>query len=435
MELSILYLLAGLITGGIITWFLRGRTLIADKSRLEERARNSESAAAELKAELVTERDRCSGLQQDLTKSQADVSNLQEKLGTQKSEIEEIQKKFNIQFENLANKIFEEKSSKFTEQNKSNILEVLKPLNEKIRDFQKRVEETYDKESKQRFSLEKELKRLFELNEQITREANNLTSALKGESKTQGNWGEMILETLLEKSGLIKNTHFQVQQSVRSEDGRRLQPDVVINLPEDKNMIIDSKVSLTAYERYYSTEEEGEKEAALKQHIVSMKKHIDELSSKKYQDLYEINNPDFVLMFVPIEPAFGLAVLHEPGLFNYAVEKNVAIISPTTLLATLRMIATIWRQEYQNKNVLEIARQSGGLYDKFVGFVEDLQDIEKNIKGTAKSYESAFNKLSSGKGNIITRIEKLKKLGAKTSKKLSREIVDNSDADSNELEE
>jgi DNA recombination protein RmuC len=435
MELSILYLFTGLIIGGVIIWFLRGRTLIADKSRLEERARNSESAAAELKAELVTERDRCSGLQQDLTKSQADVSNLHEKLETQKGEIEEIQKKFNIQFENLANKIFEEKSSKFTEQNKSNILEVLKPLNEKIMDFQKRVEETYDKESKQRFSLEKELKRLFELNEQITLEANNLTSALKGESKTQGNWGEMILETLLEKSGLIKNTHFQVQQSVRSEDGRRLQPDVVINLPEDKNMIIDSKVSLTAYERYYSTEDEAEKESALKQHIVSLKKHIDELSSKKYQDLYEINNPDFVLMFVPIEPAFGLAVLHEPGLFNYAVEKNVAIISPTTLLATLRMIATIWRQEYQNKNVLEIARQSGGLYDKFVGFVEDLQDIEKNIKGTAKSYESAFNKLSSGKGNIITRIEKLKKLGAKTSKKLSREIVDNSDADSNELEE
>lgn len=434
MELNLIYLIVGLITGGVIIWFFRGRSFIADKSRLEERVQNSESSINELKAELSSEREKASALQRELVKSQADASNLKEKLEIQKNEIEEIQKKFNTQFENLANKIFDEKSNKFTEQNKTNILELLKPLNEKIKDFQKRVEETYDKESKQRFSLEKELRRLFELNEQITKEASNLTNALKGESKTQGNWGEMILETLLEKSGLIKNTHFQVQQSIKSGDGKRLQPDVVINLPEGKNMVIDSKVSLTAYERYYSTEDELEKDTTLKQHIVSMKKHIDELSIKKYQDLYEINNPDFVLMFVPIEPAFGLAVLHDPGLFSYAVDKNVAIISPTTLLATLRMIATIWRQEYQNKNVLEIARQSGGLYDKFVGFVDDLQDIEKNIKNTARSYESAFNKLSSGKGNIITRIEKIKKLGAKTSKKLSKNIADDSENVIKEIE-
>lgn len=434
MELSILYFIT-LIAVVAVVWFLRGRNLIADKSRLEERVQYLEKNTSELKQELSVEKDKSGDFQQKLIQSEADNAHLKEKLESQKKDIEEIQKKLGIEFENLANKIFEEKSSKFTEQNKSNIIEILKPLQERIKDFQKRVEETYDKESKQRFSLEKELKRLFELNEQITREASNLTSALKGESKTQGNWGEAILETLLEKSGLQKNVHFEVQKSLTTEDGKHLYPDVVINLPEDKNMVIDAKVSLTAYERYYTTEDAGEKEDALTQHITSMKKHIDELSGKNYQNLYGIRSPDFVLMFVPVEPALALAVQHEPRLFIYAVEKNVAIISPSILLATLRMIATIWRQEYQSKNVLEIARQSGALYDKFVGFVDDLQDIEKHIKNTQKSYESAFNKLSSGKGNLITRIEKIKELGAKTSKKLAKGIVDESGDDVAMIEE
>ncbi len=435
MELHVISLIVGVVIGGTIIWFVRGKSFLAQKSRLEERTKNLESSLSEIKSELSEEREKGGVTQKELSTAQTENSHLKEKLAKEKSDVEELQKTFTAQFENLAGKILDEKSTKFTEQNQTNISAILKPLQERLKDFQVRVEQTYDRESKQRFSLEKELKRLFELNEQMSKEANNLTNALKGESKTQGNWGEMILETLLEKSGLIKNTHFEVQKSVTTEEGKRLQPDVVIHLPEDKNMIIDSKVSLTAYERYYGTEEEPEKEAALKQHIASLKKHIDELSQKKYQDLYGIHSPDFVLLFVPIEPAFGLAVLHEPGLFNYAVEKNVAIISPTTLLATLRMIATIWRQEYQNKNVLEIARQSGGLYDKFVGLVDDLKDIEKNINNTQKSYASAFNKLSGGKGNIITRIEKLRHLGAKTSKKLAAEIIDEADMEIKEIEE
>ncbi len=432
MDLNILNFIIGIISGGIIIWFFRGRNFISEKSRLEERVKNLEKDILELKENLSSERVNNNDLQQKLAKAEAGNSNLKEKLDTQRSEIEGIQKKFHTEFENLANKIFEEKSTKFTEQNKANITEVLKPLNEKIKDFQKRVEETYDKESKQRFSLEKELKKLFDLNEQITKEASNLTSALKGESKTQGNWGEAILETLLEKSGLQKNVHFEVQKALTSQDGSRFQPDVIINLPENKNMIIDSKVSLTAYERYYSTEDENEKKDALSQHIASIKKHIDELSEKNYQNLYNINSPDFVLMFIPVEPALALAVQHESKLFIYSVERNIAVISPSILLATLRMIANIWRQEYQSKNVLEIARQSGALYDKFVGFVSDLKEVEKNINNTQKSYNSAFNKLQSGRGNLITRVENIKKLGAKASKRLPEEIV--SDAVENSTE-
>lgn len=444
MHVYSLYFVAGLFAGGIVVWLLRKykfessrgvsqekhdslsqqyTDLFSDKSRLEERAVLLESKADELKNELAVNKEENESLKHKLTKLETEHANLQERLESRKEELQEIQKKFSAEFENLANKILEEKSTRFAEQNKTSITEILKPLNEKIVDFQKRVEETYDKESKQRFSLEKELTRLFDLNERITKEASNLTSALKGESKTQGNWGEAILETLLEKSGLQKDVHYEVQKSLSSEDGSRLQPDVIINLPEGKNMIIDSKVSLTAYERYYSTEGEKEKEDALAQHAASMKRHIDELSEKDYQNIYGINGPDFVLMFVPIEPALALAVRHEPGLLSEAVEKNVAIISPSILLATLRMIVNIWRQENQSRNALEIARQSGALYDKFVGFVDDLRDVEKGIQNTRKSYDSAFGKLKSGKGNLISRIEKIKKLGAKAGKNLPQEIT------------
>jgi len=363
-------------------------------------------------------------------------SNLIQKLDEQKREIEEIQQRFVKEFENLANRIFDEKSNKFTTQNRDNIDQILKPLNEKIKEFEKKVEETYDKESKQRFSLEVEIKKLYEANLQITKDATNLTNALKGQSKTQGNWGEFILESILEKSGLVKGREYIVQESYTGEDRKRFQPDIIINLPEHKSLVIDSKVSLVAYERYSSAEGETERVNALREHIASLKNHIKGLSGKNYQNLYQIQSLDFVLMFMPIESAFSLAVQYEPGLFNEAFEKNIVIVSPSTLLATLRTIASIWRQEKQNKNALEIARQSGALYDKFVGFIDDLKNVGNKIDIAKDSYDNAFKKLHEGSGNLISRVEKIKSLGAKTTKSLPQALLDrteNNDEDENLL--
>jgi DNA recombination protein RmuC len=258
----------------------------------------------------------------------------------------------------------------------------------------------------------------------MTQEANNLVKALKGQTKTQGNWGEMILERILEKSGLRRDYEFEVQKSMKTEDGRRLQPDVVVKLPDDKNIVIDSKVSLNAYEAFSSAEDEDEQNRALQRHILSIKNHVKELGDKSYEKLYEINTPDFVLMFIPIEPAFSLALQNEPGLFNDAFEKNIVIVSPSTLLATLATINNVWKQEYQNRNAQEIARQSANLYDKFVGFVDDLQKIGERIQQTQLTYDQAMNKLQTGRGNLIGRVEKLKKLGISPSKQLPGNLLD-----------
>lgn len=386
--------------------------------------------------ELQTERGKVLEFSSLSSILKSENSNLIQKLDEQKKEIEELQQRFVKEFENLANRIFDEKSSKFTAQNKDNIDQILKPLNEKIKEFEKKVEETYDKESKQRFSLEVEIKKLYEANLQITKDATNLTNALKGQSKTQGNWGEFILENILEKSGLVKGREYIVQESYTGEDRKRFQPDIIINLPENKSLVIDSKVSLVAYERYSSAEGDTERVNALREHIASLKNHIKGLSEKNYQNLYQIQSLDFVLMFMPIEPAFSLAVQYEPGLFNEAFEKNIVIVSPSTLLATLRTIASIWRQEKQNKNALEIARQSGALYDKFVGFVEDLINIGNRIDASKASYVEAMKKLREGSGNLISRAEKIKKLGARTSKSLPKALLDrteNNDEDENLL--
>jgi len=360
---------------------------------------------------------------------------LAEKLATQKTEIEAIQKKFTAEFENLANRILEDKSKKFTEQNKANIDQILKPLSDKLGEFKTKVEETYDKESKERFTLKAEIEKLVQANQQITKEAGNLTSALKGESKTQGNWGEMILETILEKSGLIKGTHFVVQQSTTTDEGRRLQPDVIVHLPDSKNVVVDAKVSLTAYERYFSLEDHDGRQACLCDHLSSIRSHIKELSAKNYQSLYSINSPDFVLMFLPIEPAFGLAILQEPALFQEAFERNIVIVAPSTLLATLRIIGTIWRQEYQNRNAVKIATEAGRLYDKFVAFMEDLEEIGKKIEDSKKAFEKAHSKLSSGTGNLIKRAEDMRKLGIKTQKALPRELVEKTTGEDSDVSE
>ena len=357
------------------------------------------------------------------TKEEA-YKNIEEKLSKQKEEIEHIQTKFSTEFKNLANEILEDKSKKFTEQNKTNIDEILKPLNEKIKDFEKRVVDTYDKESKERFSLQNEIKNLVVLNQTISKEANNLTNALKGQAKTQGNWGEMILENILEKSGLVKGREYFVQQSFTDEEGKRLQPDVVVNYPGNKSIVIDSKVSLNAYERYSNEEDKMKQDMELKLHIDAIKFHITTLSGKNYQDMYQLTSLDFVLMFVPIEPAFLLAVQADPDLWSYAYERRILLISPTNLISTLKIVSSLWRQEYQSRNAIEIAKQSGDLYDKFVLLMESLVDVGNKLKGTQKSYEESMNRLSTGKGNLIKKVEDIKTLGAKASKALPQVLID-----------
>ncbi len=385
----------------------------------------AEERVAGLQNELHTLREKYSQKERELidvsserARSNQEVLNFKQKLEEQKKELDELQKKFTNEFENLANRIFEEKSSKFAEQNKENLKTILNPLGEKIKEFEKKVEETYEKESRDRTSLGGEIKKLFELNQQISMEAQNLTVALKGQAKTQGNWGEIILESLLEKSGLVKDREYFIQKSFTNEIGRRLQPDVVIKFPGNRDIIVDSKVSLNAYERFSSSETKEEQEKALKEHIISIKKHIDELSEKKYEDISELKSLEFVFMFIPIEPAYYTALQSDIQIWSYAYEKRILLVSPTNLFAVLKMTEKLWQQEYQSQNAFDIAKRSGDLYDKFVAFVEDLQTIGRKINEAEKSYESAMNKLQDGKGNLISRAEKLKELGAKAKKSL-----------------
>jgi DNA recombination protein RmuC len=345
--------------------------------------------------------------------------NLQEKLQTQKAELEEIQKKFTTEFENIANKILEKNSEKFTAANQKNISEVLNPLKEKINLFEKKVEDTYQKGLKDQTDLHAELKKLHDLNSKISEEASNLTKALKGDVKKQGNWGEVVLERILEQSGLNEGKDgYQKQFSDTSEDGKRIQPDIVINLPDNKHIIVDAKVSLLAYERAVNAVTEEERAGRIKEHLLSLKTHIKGLSEKHYQTARHLNSPDFVLLFIPIEASFSVAIQEDQELFSYAWDRKIVIVSPSTLLATLRTIASIWQQENQTKNAIEIARQGGALYDKFVNFVSDLEKIGTSIDASRKNYDAAFNKLKEGRGNLIRSAEKLKDLGAKTTKEL-----------------
>ncbi|OGT70569.1 MAG: hypothetical protein A3H44_15540 [Gammaproteobacteria bacterium RIFCSPLOWO2_02_FULL_57_10] len=334
-----------------------------------------------------------------------------------------------LQFKAIANEILEDKSQKFTASNRDNINEILKPLNEKIQHFEKKVEETYDRESKERFSLAREIRSLQELNVRISEDAINLTNALKGESKTQGTWGEVILESILEKSGLVKGREYETQLSLKAEDGSRSQPDVVVHMPENKHIIIDAKVSLKAYEAYCSEDDAERRSELLRQHVQSVRAHVKSLSSKEYQNLMELNSLDFVLLFMPVEAAFSVAVQEDGALFTAAFEKNIILVGPSTLLATLRTIQNIWRYEHQSQNAIEIANSAGALYDKFVAFVLDLEEIGNRIEATQKSFDKAHNKLISGKGNLVTRIEKLKLLGARASKKHAEKVLARADLD------
>ena len=404
--------------------------LTSEKSAFEERARMLQSRADETNAMIAARDATVIALNNELSARNAEYAGLQKQLAGQQADLENIQTKFRMEFRNLANEILEEKTLKFTEQNKAGLTEILKPLGEKIRDFEKKVDETYDKESKQRFSLEREIKNLAELNQQISTEASNLTHALKGQAKTQGNWGEIILENILEKSGLTRDREFFVQQSHTGQQGNRLQPDVIVAYPGGRNVVIDSKVSLVAYERYSSSETREQQDLAARDHLLSVKNHIADLSSKNYQDIYTLKSLDFVMLFMPIEPAYMVAVQSDPNLWNYAYEKRVLLISPTNLIAALRMIANLWRVEYQNKNAMEIARQSGELYDKFTGFLEDLTDIGSKIDSSRKAWDASMNKLSTGKGNLIRRVENIKSLGAKAGREIPKSMLEKSETES-----
>lgn len=420
-------LMLGILVGGITAWVIGRSRAAADSGLAQQAAALLEKQLAEAKQELSAERQKVLLLNADLASSRTGQAGLQEKLDTQKAELEKVQQRLTTEFENIANRILDEKSQKFTEQNKANIGTILDPLQERIREFQKRVEESYTTESKERLSLEREVKRLAELNQQVSKDAADLTKALKGEAKTQGNWGEMILEKILERSGLREGQEFKVQESRDTEDGGRLRPDVVVYLPEGKNIVVDSKVSLTAYERFSSAGDAEEQAARLAEHVASVRAHIKGLCKKSYQKLYGINTPDFVLMFMPLEPAFSAALNADDQLFSEAFDQGIVLVSSTTLLTTLRTIANIWRQERQNRNVMEIARQAGDLYDKFVGFVEDLRKLGSQMLTAQKTYEEAMGKLSTGKGNIVRRVENLRVLGAPATKCLPASVLETSD--------
>lgn len=392
-------------------------------ARMEERSVLLQQEKVSVAGELHCEREKLSKANQSLESMRSYYKAQQEKIEELNAEREKNHEKFNKDFELIATRILDEKAHKFTEQNRSNLDTLLNPLKENIKAFEEKVDKVYKLEADERNILKGVITQLVDLNKMMSVETQNLTRALKGDNKKQGNWGEMILERVLERSGLVKDQEYRIQASVHSEDGNRFQPDVIIDLPDNKHLIVDSKVSLIAYSRLLDCENEAEKDLYIKQHIASLRSHITGLSSKNYSDLYKINSPDFVMLFIPIESCFSIAVQKDAELFNYAWDKRVVIVSPSTLLATLRTIASIWKQERQNRNVMEIARLSGEMYDKFVGFAGDMESIGRNIRQSQDSYDKAFNKLSTGRGNLAVTAQKIKNLGAKTGKQIDQKLL------------
>lgn len=434
------FLLVGLVVGAAVGFLLGKRggetsdngeveTLKLENATLSEGERRVAKELETVREELKAIQAKFEEADRNLVASRTHFKDQENRIAEQKKEFEELNKRFNTEFENLANKILEEKSKKFTDQNKENLETILNPLRERIKDFEKKVDEKYDNEQKERASLKGEIKTLHELNKQISQEAHNLTTALKGDSKKQGNWGELILERILESSGLVKGEEYFTQHSTTNDTGSRVQPDVVIQLPEDKQIIIDSKVSLVAYERFVNAEELADQEQHLKEHVLSVKQHINDLHSKNYHTAKGINSPEFVLMFMPIESSFSASIRADDELFNFAWDKRIVIVSPSTLLATLRTVASIWKQDKQTKNAIEIAKRSGLLYDKFVGFINDMRTIGSRLESTQKAYDEGVKKLWEGRGNMVGKAEELREMGAKATKQLPNEIVGLEDED------
>ncbi|MBP7210495.1 MAG: DNA recombination protein RmuC [Paludibacteraceae bacterium] len=409
---NITFLLIGLALGVIIVFIvyrILSKHLTETKQQLEQK-QNELQENIKISAEYKSKNDA-----------------LQEKLDSQKEEIERIRVDLNKEFRLMAGEIMEEKTKSFSEMNAEKIGNILDPLKEKIQLFEKKVEETYNNETREKESLRKELEQIVKANSKISDDAQKLTLALKGDSKLQGDWGEMQLETLLEKSGLQKGIHYLCQPNYKTDENTNVRPDFIINLPDNKNFIIDSKVSLTAYERYFNAEDDNQRKIALNEHLQSINKHIQELSGKNYPSLYGINSPDYVFLYVAVEPALNLALQNDLELFEKAMRKNIVLVSATTLLATMRTVSFIWRQENQKNNVIAIATESGKLYDKFVGFLEDMAKIGKSLDASSTSFHNAMNKLSESSkygDTILGRMENIKKLGANTQKKISDVIIE-----------
>lgn len=450
--MEIIYGIIGLALGLLIGWsFTKSKILrlekdFAEKTNENEKLRIKEtgqldkalslqteryndlmSQRQKIEEEIGNERQKNEDVANRLARAETENKNMAEKLENQKKELEDLQKKFTVEFENIANRILKQNSQEFTTVNQKNIGEILNPLKEKILNFEKKVEDTYQKGIKDQTDLKAELKKLYDLNSKISEEANNLTRALKSDSKKQGNWGEFILERVLERSGLTRGQEYDTQVTSRNENGEMVRPDVIVYLPENKHIIIDSKVSLVAYEAFVNEEDQGVRENFLKAHIDSIKNHVKGLSEKNYTKAALFDTPDFVLLFMPIESAFSAAIQADSDLFNFAWEKKIVMVSPTTLLATLRTIASIWKHEKQTRNAMDIAAQGGALYDKFVGFLSDIEALGVQIGRLNKTYDDAKNKLTDGKGNLIKQAEKLKNLGVKTTKSLPGKFLESYD--------
>jgi DNA recombination protein RmuC len=430
--MEIAFVAGALVMGALIGWIVgKARGEASDRNSLarllaeEEKYKSLVETTKQQKLELDAERAKVLDLANSLAATEADYRNLEEKLDERKQEIGEMQDKFTAQFRNLANEIFEEKSRRFTEQNKSNIFDLLKPLGEKIVEFEKRVEDTHKDTIERNSAMREQLENLQRMNIQMTREAENLTRALKGDSQAQGAWGEFILESILEKSGLERDREYSIQETFITADGRR-RPDVIIRLPEGRHVIIDSKVTLTAYNGFVNAQTDEEKTVALKAHMLSIRQHMKGLGEKNYQGISE-NGLDFIIMFIPIEPAYILAIQTDPSLYEEALEKRIVFVSPTLLIPSLQLIKNGWKQEYQSRHVLEIASKAGELYDKFVGFTDDLVKLGYLMNSTKKFYEESMKKLSTGSGNLVRRVEELKKLGAKASKSIDNKLLGRSD--------
>ncbi len=430
--LGLLFLLTGLILGGLFMWLylrLSRQQQFVSKSQLEKEyvlkaIHDSLQHRTDILVEDLREKEEeIRALTQALSSKDQTLLHLDDRLRNQTKEIEQLQKNARLEFEQLANRLFEEKSQTFSSQSANQLTHLLAPLKERIRNFESGIEKRFLEETRDRISLKKEIEHLRLLNNQLSQDAANLARALTGDQKTQGDWGEVQLETLLQKAGLEKGIHYRVQNSFADENGRQKRPDFIINLPGDKHLIIDAKVSLTAYEQFINSEDESDRELLLRNHLQSLRRHIKDLSRKNYQQLYQINSPDYLLLFIPIEPAFTLAVSQDQQLFTEALDHNIVLVSTSTLLATMRTVTYIWKQEKQKSGVLEIARQSGLLYDKFCSFVENLQEIGFRLDQANSAYHDAMRKLQNGKkkgDTLIGRAEKIKELGAQTTKKLPK---------------
>ena len=449
--MEILYLIIGLIIGGLAMYFIFSSKIKEQKSNtskakeletknkiLEEEKNNWIQKAKVAENEIFLIKEQISEYKKEIEKLRSSKNhlleensilktenkNIQERIDTQKDELEKLNKRFTTEFENITHKLLEESSEKLHKKGEEQLEIILKPFQERLGELKNQISKTYDNETQQRIKLHEQVKQLYELNQQISKEAKNLTNALKSSSKIQGDWGEEILENILQQSGLRKGYEYDVQASFKDNEGKNLRPDMIVHYPDKRDIIIDSKVSLTDYDRFISEENIIEKENHLKNHINSIKQHIKELSEKAYQDLYQINTLDFVMMFVPIEGAYYVAIEKEPNLWQYAYEKKIILINPTNLITAIKMISNLWQQDYQNKNVMEIAKQSGSLYDSFVMLLDDISKMEKKFKETNSLFENIQKRISSGKGNLIKRVENIKKLGAKTKKSLPEEFKD-----------